>query len=202
MALADRAQKAKLNFISVPQKNHKFIYKNKEISLGELIESEFIEDEKIHLEKQKDLAEAQKTAFQKRISAKYKCKDRVVTLLLFRLNGSKKLSAIYSLDKHIFARTLRRHCFARTYIEQFFKLLKHRLKIQEARTKDEESFRVKIYNFMFVALQCQKLIKYLRKVCKKFEQKGLKYLQRCLARDREMFGLLQSLATKKCHRTT
>ena len=201
MALADAAQKANLNFISVPKKSHKIIYKNKEISLKNLIEKEFLEEEKQHIEVQKDLPDAEKTAFQKRLRVSYKAKNREITLLLFRLNASNKVSAIYSLDKNIFTKTLRRHWFQRTYIEQFFKLLKHTLKIQEARTKGEEGFHNKIYQFMFVALQCQKLIKYLRKTCQEFKQKGLKSLQRALVRDRDILELLQSKATKKYHRT-
>jgi len=56
----------------------------------------------------------QRTAFTYRFRAFYCSQDREVTLLAFRLNGSKKVSIIYTPDKQIFAKTLRRHWFQRT----------------------------------------------------------------------------------------
>ena len=143
MTLADKAKDVGLAFISVPPKNHHFIYQKEKLQVKKIIDTYFIPAEKAHLEAQKDLPKEKQEAFVLRIRAKYCCKKTAVTLLLFRLEGSNKVTAIYSLDKHIFAKTLRRHWFARTYIEQFFKLLKHTLKIQEARTKSKEGFERK-----------------------------------------------------------
>ncbi|TAF31269.1 MAG: hypothetical protein EAZ67_13125 [Cytophagales bacterium] len=39
-------------------------------------------------------------------------------MLAFRLNGSNKVSVIYSTSQTIFAKTLRRHWFQRTYIDR------------------------------------------------------------------------------------
>ena len=69
-----------------------------------------------------------------RFRAFYDSQNREVVLLAFRLNGSKKVSIIYATDKNIKGKTLRRHWFQRTYIEQFFKLLKHYLLIQKSIT--------------------------------------------------------------------
>ena len=112
-------------------------------------------------------------------------------MLFFRLNGSKKVSVIYSISKHIFAKTLRRHWFQRTYIEQFFKMLKHVLQIQEARTKDKKGFEFKLYRFAYVAWHAQKLVRWIRKKMKHFGRKGFITIQRTLASDPDILYLLQ-----------
>ncbi len=133
-----------------------------------------------------------KTPFIHRFKATYCAQNREVTLLAFRLNGSKKVSIIYSTEKSVFAKTLRRHWFQRTYIEQFFKLLKHVLKIQEARVKTKNEFHIKLLRFAFVAFHAQKLVKFIRKTFKQFDKFGFITIQRTLIRDEDFFYILQS----------
>jgi hypothetical protein len=94
---------------------------------------------------------------------KYESQNRPVILLFFRLNGSNKVSVIYSTKLSIFRKTLRHHWFNRTYIEQFFKLLKHSMKIQNIIVRTKERFEQKLYQFMFIGFYLQKFTRYIRK---------------------------------------
>ena len=85
----------------------------------------------------------------------------------------------------------------RTYIEQFFKLLKHVLLIQEARVTNKEDFEIKLLRFSFVAWHAQKLVKYVRRYFKEFAKKGFIAIQRIVCSDESMLGLLQSFVTTK-----
>ncbi|MDE5120055.1 MAG: transposase [Trichodesmium sp. St19_bin1] len=189
--LAESCAQNGLCYISVPKKSHDVEIEGKKVKLSEWIENTFIPAEKAHLVQQKLLPDDQKTAFTMRVSAYYCSKKQAVTLLFFRLNGSKKVSVIYSISKHIFAKTLRRHWFQRTYIEQFFKMLKHVLQIQEARTKDKKGFEFKLYRFAYVAWHAQKLVRWIRKKMKHFGRKGFITIQRTLASDPDILYLLQ-----------
>ena len=127
VALSNTCLVNNLVYISVPKKSHMFDIEDakgciKKVKLSDWITDTFLEAEKVH-EKTKN------TPFTYRFKAHYCAQKREVTLLAFRLKGSKKVSIIYTTDKNIFAKTLRRHWFQRTYIEQFFKLLKHVLQI-------------------------------------------------------------------------
>ena len=148
--------------------------------------------EKEHLEKQKSLPDEEKTPFYDRIRANYCSKKEDVILLIFRLNGSKKVTAIYTTDKYIFAKTLRRHWFQRTYIEQFFKILKHVLKIQEARTSKKKDFEIKLLRFAFVAIHAQQIVRFLRKKMPDFRNKGFISIQRILNSQPDFLELLQT----------
>lgn len=189
--LAKTCEQNGLCYISVPKKSHYFEFEDMKIKLSDWIEKVFIPQEKEHIQQQEMLSEKDKKAFTVRIKAKYCCKNQDVTLLAFRLNGSKKVSVIYSFDKSIFSKTLRRHWFQRTYIEQFFKTLKHVLQIQEARTNDKQGFEIKLLRFTFVALHVQKLIKFLRKKIKEFTKQGFISIQRMLRSQNGVLELLQ-----------
>ncbi|WP_157558275.1 hypothetical protein [Microscilla marina] len=190
-ALAESCAQNGLCYISVTKKSHYVVIEGQKVKLSDWIEKEFIPAEQAHQASQKMLPEEDKTTFKRRISAYYCSKKQAVTLLFFRLNGSKKVSVIYSTSKHIFAKTLRRHWFQRTYIEQFFKLLKHVLQIGEARTKDKKGFEFKLYRFSYVALHAQKLVKWIRKQMKGFNKKGFITIQRTLNSDPDILDLLQ-----------
>lgn len=178
-------------YISVPKKSHNFEIDNQKIKLSNWIEQIFIPAEKEHLKKQEFLPDEQKTPFQYRVRARYCSKKQEVTLLIFRLKGSKKVTAIYTPDKHIFAKTLRRHWFQRTYIEQFFKTLKHVLKIQEARINKKDDFEIKLLRFAFVAIHVQQIVRFLRKKITAFRGKGFISIQRMLSSDPDFLDLLQ-----------
>ena len=189
--LAEDCAQNGLCYISVTKKSHYFEIGGEKVKLSDWIEEHFIPAEQAHQERQKTLPDEQKTAFTMRCRAYYCSKKQFVTLLFFRLNGSKKVTVIYSTNKHIFAKTLRRHWFQRTYIEQFFKMLKHVLRIQEARTKDKKGFVFKLYRFAYVAWHAQKLVKWLRKKMNSFRKQGFITIQRTLAADPDILDLLQ-----------
>ncbi|WP_338791902.1 hypothetical protein [Bernardetia sp. MNP-M8] len=184
-------QSTSLIYISVPKKNHIIIVNNKKTNSKEYIDRVFLEKEKKHQEAQRHLKEEEKTPFTLRLKAFYQCQKREVVLLFFRLNGSKKVSVIYTPNLTVFAKTLRRHWFNRTYIEQFFKTLKHVLKISEPRTKNKEEFENKLLKFAFLAIEVQKIVRFIRRKCKQFKQKGFISLQRILCSNKEILDLLQ-----------
>jgi hypothetical protein len=193
VSLSEQCEKQEngLTYISVPRRNNIFVMDDKKTTLNEFIESEFLAGEKAHKESQKHLREEEKTAFALRKKAYYQSQKRIVTLLFFRFNGSEKVSIIYTTSLTIFAKTLRRHWFNRTYIEQFFKTLKHVLKISEARTRNKEGLENKILKFAFLAIELQKIIKFLRRKMNPFKGKGFIALQRILCSEQEIITLLQ-----------
>jgi hypothetical protein len=197
VALSETCADNELRYISVPKKSHLFDIQQPNGSithsnLEDWINNTFVPAEKKHEIKEAHLPKKEKTPFTYRFRATYCAQMREVTLLAFRLNGSKKVSIIYSTEKSIFAKTLRRHWFQRTYIEQFFKLLKHVLKIQEPRVKTKNEFHLKLLRFAFIAFHTQKLIKFIRRKFKPFEKFGFITIQRLLIKDDRFFGLLQS----------
>ncbi len=194
LSLSEECSKKENNliYISVPTKSHIIYLNNKKSSLSKYIENVFLEKEKQHQDQEKYLKEEDKTPFTLRIKAFYQCQKREVVFLFFRLKGSKKVSVIYTPHLTIFAKTLRRHWFNRTYIEQFFKTLKHVLKISEPRTKTKEEFENKLLQFAFLGIEVQKIVRFIRRKCKQFKQKGFISLQRILCSSQEILDLLQN----------
>lgn len=194
VSLSEECAKKENNliYISVPKKSHIITINNKKTNLNKYIERVFLKKEKQHEEQEKHLKEEEKTSFTLRIKAFYQCQKREVIFLFFRLNDSTKVSVIYSQNLTIFAKTLRRHWFNRTYIEQFFKTLKHVLKISEPRTKNKEEFENKLWKFAFLAVEVQKIVRFIRKKCNQFKQKGFISLQRILCSSQEILDLLQN----------
>ena len=174
----DVCEKHGMYYISVPSKNHYFTINDKKITLKTWIDTEYIKAENTHNAAQSELHNAEKTPFVYRQRAFYNAQNKYVTLLAFRLGNSKKITVIYTPDINIKGKTLRRHWFARTQIEQFFKLLKHYMKIQEPRTTQKHDFEFKLYCFAFIALHLQRLIReYIRRRIPEFKRKGLGFLR-------------------------
>ena len=180
-----------LNYISVPKKNHYFIIQDIKTRLDDWVKIVFIVQEQKHIEAQKRVKEAERVPFTYRFRAFYVSQNREVTLLAFRLNGSKKVSIIYTTDKNIKAKTLRRHWFQRTYIEQFFKLLKHYLKIQQTITTTKHEFEIKLLRFAFIALHLQGLVKFMRRKIRAFKNKGFGTLRYLMQADKDIINLLK-----------
>jgi len=178
-------------YISVPKKSHLFEINGQKINLKNWTEQEYLKAEQEYLEQQAKLPKEEQKPFTFRFKAFYCCKNMDLTLLAFRLNGSKKVSIIYCTSKTIFAKTLRRHWFQRTYIEQFFKILKHMLHIQESRTRNKDEFFFKFLRFAYLGLHIQKLIKFIRKKMNHFDNKGFIYIQRILRKSNVFDDLLQ-----------
>lgn len=192
MALAKTCTENDLTYISVPKKSHTFLINGQKVKLSEWIETEFLQLEKEHNLKQKDLPKEKQKPFIHRFKGFYRSKKTSVILLAFRLNGSKKVSIIYTTAKDEKAKTLRRHWFQRTYIEQFFKILKHVLKIQESRTRDKGSFSFKFLRFAFIGIHVQQLVRFIRKKLKSWGNKGFVSIQRIIRKDGDFYDLLQN----------
>lgn len=188
---------AGLVYISVPKMNHIITYNNDKIKLSDWIETVFIPLENDHKKSEKDLKKAEKTPFYYRFTAYYKCQKRVVTWLAFRLNGSNKVTLIYTTDKNIKGITLRRHWFARTYIEQFFKILKHTMKIQNSITTSKHKFELKLLRFAFVALHIQLLVKTIKRKLPKYKKRGFGFIRMFIQSDKTILDLLhENIITK------
>ncbi len=115
-ALIEHCQQLSITLICVPKDNHKINYEDKVLNIKRLREI-YIEKESEYLEKNGSSSESVK-AFTWRISVRYASLGITVTLLVFRLNRSKKVSVIYSPNLIIKAKTLRRRWFQRTHIER------------------------------------------------------------------------------------
>ena len=98
-----------------------------------------------------------------RVKANFQTIDREVTLLFFRLNGSKKVTVIFSTSPTVMAKTLRRRFFQRTKIEQFFRFLKDTLKIQTSKNVDAITFLKKLNLFIIKAMTCRQFEKEVQK---------------------------------------
>ena len=119
--------KTKTDFICVPKKNNIVKIGLFRGNLAKYIEEIFLPAEADN---------ASDDAFILRKKGYYKCRDTEVVFLFFRLNGSKNVSIIYSTNLSIKAKTLRRRWFNRTKIEQFFRILKDTLKVQQSTAVD------------------------------------------------------------------
>jgi hypothetical protein len=72
------------------------------------------------------------------------------------------------------------------------------LKISEARTANKEGLENKILQFAFLAIEVQKIIKFLRRKFSLFKGKGFTSLQRILCSEQEIISLLQKIS--RCNR--
>jgi hypothetical protein len=197
MGLAHCCELEDLIYSSVPKKSHLFEINGVKKKLSVWIEEEYIKREAIHEKTQAELPEEQRQAFVYRFKGIYLSKDTKVTLIAFRLKASKKVSIVYCTSDTIFSKTLRRHWFQRTYIEQFFKILKHVLKIQESRTTNKEEFTFKLLRFIFMGWHVQKIVRFIRKKMKGFDKKGFIFLQTTLRKDHYFDTLLQKFIVAK-----
>jgi hypothetical protein len=193
--LAQTCTSCGLIYISVPKKTQQIKFcttteQTTKTKIDEFIQLYYLAAEKHHKTQSDE-------PFLMRIKATLCAHNQEVTILFFRLNGSKKVSVIYSTDTNIFAKTLRRHWFNRTQIEQFFKLLKHTLKIQESRAHHANGFASKIGVFFIIALHCQLIVKELRAKNIFSKKQAMITLQRTLANDVQIEHLLQNILFTK-----
>jgi hypothetical protein len=161
--LLDVAAECHINYISVPKKAHYFTIGDAKTTLGDYIETIYKPAETAYNDAQSTLAAAKQDQFTMRVRGYYHALGCDVTILIFRLLNSKKITAIYTPNKTIFAKTLRRHWFARTQIEQFFKMLKHFMHIEQTRPRNKHNFEYKMLRFAFIAYQINQFIRILRK---------------------------------------
>ncbi|MFM2267187.1 MAG: hypothetical protein RL757_628 [Bacteroidota bacterium] len=169
-----------LILLSVPKKNNLFKINNISKPLNQWIETEYLEKEKAFLSKQNtENKEKINLKFTLRIKAYYKALGIEVLLLFFRYNHSEKVTVIYCpviQSPNIFAKTMRHHWFSRTQIEQFFRTVKHILKIQEVKSQTKIEMDIKLGRFLGLALDAQLFTKYLKKTCKVLKNAGFKQI--------------------------
>jgi hypothetical protein len=158
--LLEKAEEAGFTPICVAKSNHVIVDNGKKHKINAYIKEVF--------EPAETACEDKSEAFLLRVRVHYQSLDREVTMIFFRLNGSKKVSAVYSTDKNISAKTLRRRWFQRTQIEQFFRMMKDTLKIQHSKSTDKDSFTKKLCTFFFKATFAYQFRNHARKY------KGLK----------------------------
>lgn len=156
-----------IHYIGVPKKPHVVIYQGEKLKVRDLI-PRFEEREAEALSQ----ATPEAPPFTWRIRVQYPCVGREVTMLLFRLKGSKKVSVIFSPSLEIKAKTLRRHWFARTKIEQLFRCLKHELQIQRGTTTNRLTFLKQFAWALVKALHAQLWIQTLKRSHRRLRRIG------------------------------
>ena len=191
--LSEICHKAHLFYISVPKRSEKIQINDKIYKIEQYIEEVFIVKEQAYLKKGEDNSKLVQEPFFQRVRATYCNQNREIVLLLFRFNGSKKVSVIYCPDKTIFAKTLRHHWFERTQIEQFFRLLKHTLQIAQAKTCTKHEFECKLLRFAWIALHTQLLTRYLRKRFKEYKKYGFERFRRLIISELGKLKILNQL---------
>lgn len=158
--LLERAEKSGFTPICVAKNNHIIVDKGLKYKVNQYITAVF--------EPAEAIAQQCSKPFLLRVRVNYKSIEREVVMIFFRLNGSKKVSAVYCTDLNISAKTLRRRWFQRTQIEQFFRMMKDTLKIQHTKSTDKDSFTKKLCTFLFKATFAYRFRNHARK------HKGLK----------------------------
>jgi len=148
--------------ICVPTKNHLFQSGSFSGSFQRYIDQVYLPKEAAYLE-QCEKQGIQPEPFLIRVRGVYRSKGREVTVLIFRLNGSKKVSLVYTTDLNAKSKTLRRRWFQRTLIEQFFRCLKDTLKIQQSKVSDHLGFQRKLWVWLFKAVHCQAFRNFCRR---------------------------------------
>jgi len=124
-----------IHYIFGGARNHVLYYRKTKTNVKQLIENVFSPKEKAYEEQQKKAGKEDYDPFTLRLRLTYQSMNREVVLLLFRLKGSKKVSAIFCTSLEIKGKTLRRHFFQRTKIEFFLDSSKIPLKSKQALPK-------------------------------------------------------------------
>jgi hypothetical protein len=163
--LLDLCDSLNLIAISVVKMNEIVVYKDKTMNFATLRDTIFLRAErKFYRDKSNE-----DEPFSLRLSLFYKKLNRTVTVLIFRFNGSDKITIIFCYDAFIKAKTLRRRFFQRTQIEQFFRMLKHTLKISQSKSDDTHSFIKKLAIFFLKAIFAFAFRDYCRKHFRRFK---------------------------------
>jgi hypothetical protein len=179
--LIEHCEQLIISLICVPKGNHRVIYEDKSLNINDLKEI-FKKNESEEAAKNEGRIKSNQT-FTWRIRVTYESLGMEVTLLIFRLNRSKKVSVIYSPDLKIKAKTLRRRWFQRTHIEQFFRLMKHSLKIQDSKAENQSDFLKKL---AIIGIKAMSWMQVRDMVRKKTKNKKMTYSEICRFIKREL----------------
>ena len=164
--LLDFCEKLELIGICVANGNEVLFYKDKKMNFKELMDTVFLNAEKTFYKDKKN----ENKPFSLRLKIYYQKLKRFVIILIFRFNGSKKLTVIFTYNKNILAKTLRRRFFQRTQIEQFFRMVKHTLGISQSKSVDYKSFIKKVAIFFLKAIFAFSFRNYCRKHFRRFKK--------------------------------
>lgn len=149
--------------ICVPKNSHIIEYNGNRLKMSELKEIYKEKEEAFKLKYEKinalklkngepiSLENKQAPALVWRQKVQYQMHGKSVILLLFRLKNSNKVSVVFTTDLKAKAITIRRHWFTRTSIEQFFRLMKTTLKVQESKSENYQGFIKKFSLICFKA---------------------------------------------------
>ena len=137
--LVSKIQQEGFCMIGVPKENHVVTYEEKKVNIKHL--------KQVFIQKEASYKAEFPTsgAFVWRVKVLYQMHKQAMVLLFFRFQGSQKLSVVFCSDCQASGKTIRRHWFARTCIEQFFRLLKTTLRIQESKSVDYAGFIKKFW---------------------------------------------------------
>lgn len=176
MELLETFESNNVTPIMVPKNNNVVTHNGKSLNINDLKEREFKRQEALFYENEKNKG----LPFTLRLRVHLKAINREVTLLLFRLNRSEKISAIFTTDKNIKSKTMRRHFFQRTQIEQFFRMIKHTLKLSQSKWENKEGFIKTISIFFLKATFCFRFRNFCRKKFRKLKKWSFYRLQQAV----------------------
>lgn len=163
--LLDLCESLSLIAISVAKMNEIVVHNGKTMNFATLKDTVFLRAErKFYRDKSNE-----NKAFSLRLSLWYNKLNRLVTILIFRFNGSRKITIIFCYNGEIKAKTMRRRFFQRTQIEQFFRMLKHTLKISQSKSDGTHSFIKKLAMFFLKAIFAFAFRDYCRKHFRRFK---------------------------------
>ena len=171
--LLDFCEKLEIIGICVAKGTEVLFYKDKKMNFKELVDTVFLDAEKAFYQDKKN----ENKPFSLRLRVNYRKLGHEVTILIFRFNDSRKVTVIFTYDKNIFAKTLRRHFFQRTQIEQFFRMVKHTLVISQAKSTDYKSFIKKVAISFLKAIFAFAFRDYCRKHFRRFKKFSFYKLQ-------------------------
>ena len=154
-------------YIGVPKVNHTIDLDGKKHKIKDL-KTEYLKKEAVY---EKEHPEAT-TPFTWRVRVYYRCTGKEVTLLFFRLNGSKKVSVIFCTDLDIKAKTMRRHWFERTKIELLFRMIKNDFKIQQITVRNRLGFMKKLALALVKSVYVQLFTQMVKKSDPRFHRLG------------------------------
>lgn len=162
-------------YIGVPKTTLKVEVNGKSLKIRNL-KKEFVEKEALYYEQKGVDA----SPFTWRVRGILNCLDREVTLLLFRLKGSKKVSVIFSDNLEIKSKTLRRHWFERTKIELLFRLIKNNFKIQQTTVRNRLGFMKKLAFALVKSVYAQFFTQTVKKTDKQLQRFGFEGIRKKL----------------------
>lgn len=151
--------------ISVAKSTEVLFYKGERMNFKTLIDTVFLAQEAAYNAENKGT----KVPFLLRLKVFYQKLGAMVTIVIFRFNGSQKVTVIFCYDDIIHAKTMRRRFFQRTQIEQFFRMVKHTLQISQSKSEGYKSFNKKVALFFLKSIFAFSFRNHCRKHFKRFK---------------------------------